>query len=271
MPPRHRPLSILPMHAIQENAPGVLPALANPMVPMTKISSRLRTLPIIMGKWLAYFLLGTILITLFFRWAPIPFSSLMLQRQFSAQWQGKKYQQHYHWVSLDKISKQALLAVIAAEDQKFISHHGFDFAAMGKAWQANQQRKNPRGASTISQQVAKNIYLWPGKSLFRKGVEAYFTVLIEILWPKQRILEVYLNVAEFGPGIFGVEAASQNFFHKRATQLNAAEAAILAAVLPNPHRSSAGRPSGYISGRAWHIQKQMRQMGGTALLRPMLK
>ena len=224
-----------------------------------------------MGKWLACLLLATLAIALFFRWAPVPFSSLMLQRQFSAQWQDKTYRQHYHWVSLERISPQALLAVIAAEDQKFLGHHGFDFTAMSKAWQENQKRKNPRGASTISQQVAKNIFLWPGKSLFRKGVEAYFTVLLEALWPKERILEVYLNVAEFGPGIFGIEAASQTYFHKSAAKLNAAEAAILAAVLPNPLRSSAGRPSVYISGRAWHIQKQMRQMGGTAHLRPILK
>lgn len=237
----------------------------------TKISCRLRALPAVMGRWFAWFLAATLVITLFFRWAPLPFSSLMLQRQFAAHWQDKTSRHHYHWVSLERISPQALLAVIAAEDQKFLGHHGFDFTAMSKAWRENQKRTNPRGASTISQQVAKNIFLWPGKSLFRKGAEAYFTVLLEALWPKERILEVYLNVAEFGPGIFGIEAASQTYFHKPAAKLNAAEAAILAAVLPNPLRSSAGRPSGYVTGRAWHIQKQMRQLGGTSHLRPMLK
>lgn len=241
------------------------------MVLLAKTTAFLRRLPALLGRWLLLFLAATLVVTLLFRWAPLPFSSLMLQRQFSAQWQDKKYRQHYHWVGSERISPQAMLAVIAAEDQKFLSHGGFDFTAMYKAWQENGRRKNPRGASTISQQVAKNIYLWPGKSLFRKGVEAYFTVLIEALWPKERIIEVYLNIAEFGPGVFGIEAASQTYFHKSAAKLNAAEAAILAAVLPSPLRSSAGRPSGYITGRAWHIQKQMRQLGGTAHLRPMRK
>jgi monofunctional glycosyltransferase len=258
------------MHVYPENAPGVLPVVAGALPRRANILCRLQALALWTGRWLAYFLLASLAVTLFFRWAPLPFSSLMLQRQFAAQLRTDSQRLHYHWVGLERISPQALLAVIAAEDQKFLDHHGFDFAALAKAWQDNQKRKNPRGASTISQQVAKNVYLWPGKSLFRKGVEAYFTVLLEALWPKGRILEVYLNVAEFGPGVFGIEAASQTYFHKPAAKLNAAEAAILAAVLPSPLRSSAGRPSPYISGRAWQIQKQMRQLGGTALLRPIL-
>lgn len=235
------------------------------------ISFRLRFLRALLLKWLLFFLAGSIALAALFRWAPVPFSSLMVQRQFAGTFGSKGHQaQKYSWVSLEQISQHAPLAVIAAEDQKFLSHHGFDFEAIGKAWQENQRRKNPRGASTISQQVAKNLFLWPGKSFLRKGMEAYFTLLLEGLWPKRRILEVYLNVAEFGPGIFGVEAASRAYFHKPAAKLNAAEAAILAAILPSPLRSSVLKPSGYITNRAWQIQKQMRLLGGTGFLRPLL-
>jgi len=236
------------------------------------ISFRFRYLRALLLKWFLIFLAGSLAITALFRWAPIPFSSLMLQRQMSASLAGKKtYQQRYNWTDIEKISMHIPLAVLAAEDQKFLGHRGFDLEAINKAWLANQKRKNPRGASTISQQVAKNLYLWPGKSFFRKGVEAYFTILLEGLWSKRRILEVYLNVAEFGPGIFGVEAASQAYFHKSAAKLNAAEAAILAAILPSPLRSNAIQPSGYITNRAWHIQQQMRLMGGTGYIRSLIK
>lgn len=209
-------------------------------------------------------------ITILFRWVPVPCSSLMIQRQVASLWQkDKEYRFRHQWVDLGSISPYAPLAVIASEDQKFFDHMGFDFDAIEKAWEHNQRRKRVHGASTISQQVAKNLYLWPGKSFVRKGLEVYFTLLLEGLWPKRRILEVYLNVAEFGPGIFGIEAASKAYFHKSAARLNPAEAAILAAILPSPLRSSAVRPSGYISQRAWHIQQQMRLMGGLALLKPL--
>lgn len=210
-------------------------------------------------------------ITILFRWVPLPCSSLMIQRQVASLWeQDKKYRFRYHWVSLGRISLYAPLAVIASEDQKFFEHMGFDFEAMEKAWEHNQRRKRVHGASTISQQLAKNLFLWPGRSFLRKGVEVYFTLLLEGLWPKRRIIEVYLNVVEFGPGLFGIEAASQAYFHKPAARLNSAEAAILAAILPSPLRSNAARPSGYISQRAGQIQQQMRLMGGPAsLLKPL--
>jgi len=215
-------------------------------------------------------LAATMAITLLFRWAPLPCSSLMVQRQIASLWQkDKEYRFRYRWVELGRISPYAPLAVIASEDQRFFNHLGFDFDAMEKAWEYNQRQTRVHGASTISQQVAKNLFLWPQRSFVRKGMEVYFTLLLEGLWPKRRILEVYLNVAEFGPGLFGIEAASKAYFHKSAARLNPAEAAILAAILPSPLRSSAARPSGYISQRAWHIQQQMRLMGGLAALKPL--
>lgn len=238
--------------------------------PKTGSSHRLRSLFRLALRWLAIFLAGTMAITILFRWVPLPCSSLMIQRQVASLWQkDKEYRFRYQWVGLGNISPSAPLAVIASEDQKFFNHMGFDFDAIEKAWEHNQHRKRVHGASTISQQVAKNLFLWPGRSFIRKGMEVYFTLLLEGLWPKRRILEVYLNVAEFGPGIFGVEAASRAYFHKPAARLNSAEAAILAAILPSPLRSSAARPSGYISQRAWQIQQQMRLMGGPAMLKPL--
>ena len=156
------------------------------------------------------------------------------------------------------------MAVIAAEDQKFAHHFGFDFESIADALDDNAQRR--RGASTISQQVAKNLYLWPGRSYLRKGVEAYLTLLIESLWPKRRILEIYLNVAEFGSGIFGAEAASRQFFEKPARRLSLWEASLLAAVLPNPKRMSALRPSAYVRSRAADIRRWVRKLGGKQYL-----
>ncbi len=228
----------------------------------------LRALRRIVLQALVFFVAGSIVLVLLFRWAPVPLSSLMIQRQIAAKWQGNAgYRLLHTWVSLDQISLYAPLAVIAAEDQNFFDHHGFDFDAMTKAWKSNQHRSRPHGASTISQQVAKNLYLWPGRTLFRKGVEAWFTLLLEGLWPKERILEVYLNVAEFGPGIFGVEAASRTYFHKSAARLTSREAALLAAILPSPLRSDLHRPTRYLLGRAGQIERQMRLMGGVLYLK----
>lgn len=216
-------------------------------------------------------LLALLVLIVLFRWLPVPYSSLMLQRWCAALMSGSdNFALRQHWMPLAEISPHAAMAVVAAEDQKFPDHHGFDLAAIDKAMEDNQHRKRPRGASTISQQVAKNLFLWPGRSMVRKGIEAGITVMLEGLWPKRRILEVYLNVAEFGPGIFGIEAASQAFFRKPAAKLNQAEAAILAAILPSPLHSSARAPSGYITDRAWHIQQQMRQLGGVSYLADIL-
>lgn len=157
------------------------------------------------------------------------------------------------------ISGALALCVVASEDQKFPEHGGFDYESIRRA--AREARHKPRGASTLTQQVAKNLYLWPGRSLVRKGLEAYLTVFIEALWPKRRILEVYLNVAEFGPGIFGAEAASRRFFSKPARDLTFREAALLAAVLPNPKRMSVADPSEYVRGRAKEIEAAAHQLG----------
>lgn len=196
----------------------------------------------------------------------------MIQRRIAATWHGDAgYRLVHTWANLEQVSLYAPLAVIAAEDQKFFDHGGFDFAAMSKAWQANPHRSRPLGASTISQQVAKNLFLWSGRTFFRKGVEACFTILLEGLWPKRRILEVYLNVAEFGPGVFGVEAASRTYFHKSALKLTAKEAALLAAILPSPLHSDLDHPTSYLFSRARHIERQMKLMGGSAYLKQMVR
>jgi len=176
------------------------------------------------------------------------------------------YQTHYDWVNLEQISPHAALAVIASEDQQFPFHAGFDLKSIREAVRENQHRKRPRGASTITQQVAKNLFLWNGGGYVRKGLEAWFTVLIEAMWPKERILEVYLNIAEFGRGVYGVEAASRAFFHKPAAKLGRTEAATLAAVLPNPIRFRVDRPSRYVAARRDWILGQMRGLGGREYL-----
>ena len=172
----------------------------------------------------------------------------------------------YRWRDYDAISRQLALAVVAAEDQRFPEHDGFDFRQIRKAMDDAERGRRSRGASTISQQVAKNLFLWSGRSWVRKGLEAWFTVLIETAWPKRRILEVYLNVAEFGRGIYGAEAAAQAFFRKPAARLTRDEAARLAAVLPNPLRFHAERPSNYVQRRQVEIARQMAALGGTAYL-----
>ncbi len=206
------------------------------------------------------------LTTLAMRWVPPPASAVMVERHVDALWRRHPYRVDYRWVGWARISSHAALAVIAAEDQNFAAHHGFDFEALRKAIDEHERGRRLRGASTITQQVAKNIFLWSGRSFIRKGLEAYFTILIECLWPKRRILEMYLNVAEFGDGVFGIEAASQRFFHKPAARLGPEEAALLAAVLPNPQRLKVERPSGYVQERRAWIVEQMQQLGGSALV-----
>jgi len=173
----------------------------------------------------------------------------------------------YRWVDDASISPQLKVAVIASEDQNFPAHYGFDLKSINDALVDRERGRRVRGASTITQQVAKNLFLWPQQSWLRKGLEAYFTVLIETLWPKQRILEVYLNVAEFGRGVFGVGAAADVYFRKSAARLNAYDAALLAAVLPSPKRMRVNAPSNYVRERQQWILGQMRGLGGTALLK----
>lgn len=200
---------------------------------------------------------------------PVPFSAVMIERQLGAWIQGNfGYVAHSDWVSMDEISPWMGLAVIAAEDQKFPDHWGFDVSAIEKALAHNERNENRiRGASTLSQQTAKNLFLWDGRSWVRKGLEAGLTLGIETVWSKKRILTVYLNIAEFGDGVFGVEAASQRYFHKPASRLSPSEAALLAAVLPNPLRFKASAPSGYVRSRQAWIMRQMRQLGGESFMR----
>jgi monofunctional biosynthetic peptidoglycan transglycosylase len=197
------------------------------------------------------------------RWIDPPTSAFMLSRRAEGVFNpSRRVTIEYQWKDIETISRNAQLAMIAAEDQKFLDHEGFDFESIEKAFDSNGKGKPIRGASTISQQVAKNLFLWSGRNWLRKGVEAAYTVIIETCWPKRRILEVYLNIAEFGDGIYGVGAASPRFFNKPASKLSRHEAALLAAVLPNPKRMHADRPSRYVEKRAWWIERQMMRLGG---------
>jgi len=202
------------------------------------------------------------------KWVNPPITAFMIQAKIAALRNHKENSSiHYEWVNYQNISPYMPVAVIAAEDQNFPHHHGFDFEAIEKAFKHNTKSKRLRGASTISQQVAKNLFLWSDRSFLRKGLEAYFTGLIELLWGKKRILEVYLNVVELGDRIFGVQAASEAYFRKPAKQLNAEEAALLAAILPNPARYSARNPSAYVRGRKSWILRQINLLGGSQYLK----
>jgi monofunctional biosynthetic peptidoglycan transglycosylase len=190
----------------------------------------------------------------------------MLSRKIEAIADGKDSEIYYDWTPYNKISREAPLAVVAAEDQLFPEHYGFDFKSMGNAFQRNMKGKKIRGASTISQQVAKNVFLWQTRSYIRKAIEVYFTALIELIWGKQRILEVYLNVAEMGSMTFGVEEASKRYFGKSANDLNREQAARIAAVLPSPIKWSISKPGPYVVRRTGQIARQMRALGGPAYL-----
>ncbi len=225
------------------------------------------TIGLIVGLLLVM-LLGVLLGVLAFRWIDPPTSAVMLEARVQAWSEGdRRYHTDYRWRSLEQISPQTALAVIASEDQQFPFHAGFDFSSIRAAVRAHEQGARLRGASTITQQVAKNLFLWSGRSFVRKGLEAMFTVLLETCWPKERILEVYLNVAEFGYGIYGVEAAARRFFHVPAALLTAPQGALLAAVLPNPRRLHANAPSRYLVAQRDRILQQMANLGGAAYLR----
>lgn len=211
-------------------------------------------------KLVMYFVIISVLWVVVLKVVPVWVTPLMLVRKVEASREGESTKIYHDWESYDNISKEAALAVVASEDQNFPNHWGFDFDQIQDAM--SEKRKRVRGASTISQQVAKNVFLWNGRSYIRKGLEAYFTVLIELIWGKKRILEVYLNVAEMGKMTFGVEAASQRFYNKSAKDLTRYEAARIAAVLPNPIRFSIKNPSSYVQGRTSKIARQMRALGG---------
>ncbi|HMM57023.1 MAG: monofunctional biosynthetic peptidoglycan transglycosylase [Xanthomonadales bacterium PRO7] len=209
----------------------------------------------------------TWLVVAILRFVPPPTSAFMLERRIAAWHAGEKnFTLRYHWVPWREISPQLPIALIASEDQKFPYHHGFDVQAIQDALDEADEGERLRGASTISQQTAKNLFLWSGRSFVRKGLEAYFTVLLEITWPKQRILEVYTNIAEFGDGIYGADAAAHTFFREAPSQLDAYQSALLASVLPNPKRLHADRPSPYVLNHAQWTQRQVRQLGGIGYL-----
>lgn len=219
--------------------------------------------------WLALVaILASTFQVLVLRFIDPPFSMVMVVRQVGA-WTGgdRELRIAYEWRDLERIAPALPLAAVAAEDQRFAAHRGFDLEAIEKARRHNARGGRLRGASTISQQVAKNLFLWEGRSWLRKGIEAWYTVLIELLWPKTRILEVYVNIAEFGDGVYGAQAASRRYFGRDASQLDPAQAARLAAVLPSPRSYSAARPGPYVQRRTAQIQRQMRQLGGEAYLR----
>lgn len=201
---------------------------------------------------------STILVVVALRFIPVYFTPLMFIRCAEQITNGESIKLHHHWVSLDKISRHMPVAVMASEDQRFLLHHGFDYKAIEKAAMSNMRGNKIRGGSTISQQTAKNVFLWPERSWVRKGLEAYFTVLIEFMWSKQRIMEVYLNSIEMGPGIYGVEAVANDYFDKKASDLFRDECALIAATLPNPIRFSSKNPSSYILKRKRQIERQMK-------------
>jgi monofunctional biosynthetic peptidoglycan transglycosylase len=224
-----------------------------------------------LGRWIALAIgalaLASILAVGVFRWLDPPTSAFMLRHWAAAAWEGAPRPRVYHeWVGPAQIAPAMALAAVAAEDQRFPAHGGFDLVQLRRAWAAYRAGEPLRGASTISQQTAKNLFLWSGRDLLRKGVEAWFTVWIEILWPKQRILEVYLNIAQFGPDTFGVGAASWRFFDRPAVALSSTEAARLAAVLPNPVIYRIEAPSRQVLRRSRWIGRQMQQLGGSAYL-----
>lgn len=219
----------------------------------------------LLGYGLAACLLFSVLAVFGLRWINPVTSAFMIRHWFSL---GKGERIHYDWVDWEKISPVMKIAVVAAEDQKFPFHSGFDMAAISDALQAhNHDHRVIRGASTITQQTAKNLFLWPGRSVIRKGIEAYVTVLMETLLPKRRILEIYLNIAEFGDSIYGVSAAAKRYFRKPASRLTTREAAMLAAVLPSPKKNRITPPSAYIRARVRWIESQIAQLGGPAYLK----
>ena len=209
------------------------------------------------------FFISSIAVTIIYRFFNPPITLLMITRVFEQWGDGKDAKLTKKWKTLDEISPSMATAVVASEDQLFQEHWGFDFNSIEKAYENNQKKKRRtvRGASTISQQVAKNVFLWQGRSWIRKGFEVYFTLLIEVLWDKQRILEVYLNVIEMGDGIYGAEAASQKYFKRSAKKLSKSQAALIAAILPNPIKYSALHPSAYIIARQQWILRNMEYIG----------
>ena len=244
-PPTPEPETIVPAPPLIEPAPPE-PAVSSPGPTPRRRPSRLRRL---LALLLILIIAGPPLQVVILRIVPPLFTELMVQRLIQG------YGWDYQWRPLSQISRDMVQAAVASEDARFCSHHGFDFQAMEAALRHNERRPNGKvkGGSTISQQTAKNVFLWPGRSYVRKGIEAWYTVLIEALWGKRRIMEVYLNVVEFGPGVYGAQAASQHFFHEDASQLSPAQAAHLISVLPDPLKWRVAAPGAYVARRSRRI------------------
>ena len=215
----------------------------------------------ILFKILIWFVGISLFIVIIFKFVPVPITPLMVSRAVENKFAGKEMICNHDWVPIEKISKNLQKAVIASEDGTFLIHHGFDFTAMQKALKNNQKGRKIKGGSTISQQTAKNVFLWQGRSYIRKGFEAYFTVLIELIWGKERIMEVYLNSIEMGDGIYGAQAATQYWYRKDASSLTTREAAGIAAILPNPRKYKASNSTVYINKRKDKIVRIMRHIG----------
>lgn len=215
----------------------------------------------ILFKIFVGFVIVSVVSVILFRWVPVPVTPLMLIRCVEQKMDGRSMTLEHDWVSLEEISPKLQLAVVCSEDQNYLKHFGFDWGAMKKAMKANEKGGRIRGGSTITQQTAKNVFLWPGRSYIRKGFEAYFTLLIEIFWSKERIMEVYLNSIEMGNGVYGAEAAARYWFKKPASRLGKEESAAIAAILPNPVKYVANPPSSYISKRKAWIMQQMSFWG----------
>lgn len=212
-------------------------------------------------KVMLWFFGISIFLVVFFKFVPVPFTPLMVIRIIENKTSGKEIYFGHDWVPIEHISNNLQKAVIASEDGTFLTHHGFDFNALQKAYVNNERGRRIKGGSTISQQTAKNVFLWQGRSYFRKGLEAYFTVLIELVWGKERIMEVYLNSIEMGDGIYGAQAATQYWYRKDASSLTMMQAAGIAAILPNPRKYKATGSSSYINNRKARIVRVMRHIG----------
>lgn len=224
-------------------------------------NSRLKKITSAISKIFLWFLMVTVLWVLIYRFVNPPITFLMVQRNMEKNAAGKTAKMEKTWVDFEDISDNMKRAAVSAEDQLFLKHLGFDVKAIEKAFETNKKGKKVKGGSTISQQTAKNVFLWPGRSWIRKGFEAYFTLLIEILWSKERILEVYLNVIEMGDGVYGAEAAAQEYYGKSCKSLTKSQAALIAACFPNPRRWTPIKPTAYIRHRQYLIMRNMRRLG----------
>ncbi|HLR26612.1 MAG TPA: monofunctional biosynthetic peptidoglycan transglycosylase [Fodinibius sp.] len=235
------------------------------------MAANLQSLFLKTAKWalkiLAGLILLSVLMVLSLRWINPQTSSFMLQRNAAAWWNGEEnFELYYRWSDWEEINSSIKVAAIASEDQAFADHWGIDFSSINKALEEYQRGEDLRGASTITQQTAKNLFLWPGQSYIRKGIEAYFALLMEFLWPKERILEVYLNIAEFGDGIYGVQAAGARYFNATPAQLSRSQSALMVTALPAPKRYNLARPSGYMIQRRNWVLRYMNLLGNSAYL-----